>query len=49
MPPWTGAGYWLQRHPNVVAALVFVGCALLAWGAFAVKRRLDARRAQASA
>jgi hypothetical protein len=43
MPPWTGAGYWLQRHPNVVAGLAFAGLGLLTWAAWALKRRFDAR------
>lgn len=49
LPPWTGAGDWLSRHPVVLGALaaaVLAGLAVAAWG---LKRKSAAWRVRSRA
>jgi hypothetical protein len=43
-PPWTGLGYWLSQHPEVVGVALTILLIGFGYGAFVVKNRVAAWR-----
>jgi len=46
MPPWTGLGYWLSQHPELVGGALTVLLAALGFAAYVARNRFVAWRAR---